>query len=73
MSCADERSADGECAQQTIAERALRGTWVADELRLAEQNGYEFLEIFEVYQYAVTLYDPQTVQGGLFAEYIDNF
>ena len=27
----------------------------------------------EVYGYQVTLYDPETVKGGLFAQYIDTF
>ena len=31
------------------------------------------LEIFEVYEYDVTQYDPQTGQGGLFVEYINTF
>ena len=31
------------------------------------------LEIFEVYEYDVTHYDPQTGQGGLFVGYINTF
>jgi len=56
-----------------MSERALTGTWVADELRLAVQKGYEVIEVFEVYEYDVRQYDPQTGQGGLFAKYIDTF
>jgi len=37
------------------------------------QKSYEIIEIFEVYEYAVTQYDPQTGQGGLFVEYVDTF
>jgi len=33
------------------------------------QKGYEVIEIFEVYEYAVT----RQGQGGLFAEYVDTF
>jgi len=31
------------------------------------------VEILEVYEYQVTRYDPETGNGGLFAEYIDTF
>ena len=56
-----------------MSERALTGTWVANEVRVAVQKGYEIIEVFEVYEYDVTQYDPQTDQGGLFAQYIDTF
>ena len=55
------------------AERAVTGTWVIDEVRLAVQKGYEVVEIFELYEYEVTRYDPQTGQGGLFVAYILTF
>ena len=44
-----------------------------DEIRLAVQKGYELVEVHEVYEYRVTQYDPQTSNGGLFAQYIDTF
>ena len=44
---------------------------VIDEVRLAVQMCYEVIDIFEVYEYAVTHYDPQTGQGGPFVEYVD--
>jgi len=44
-----------------------------DEIRLAVDKGYKILEIIEVYKNQVTLYDPETGNGGLFAEYIDTF
>ena len=56
-----------------MGERALTGTWVSEEVRLAVQKGYEVIEAFEVYEYDVTQYDPQTGQGGLFDKYIDTF
>ena len=37
------------------------------------QKGYEVIEIFELYEYDVTQYDPQTGQGSLFVEYINTF
>jgi len=40
-------------------------TWVIDEDRLVMQKSYEVIEIFEVYEYAVTQYYRQT---GLFVE-----
>jgi hypothetical protein len=42
-----------------------------DEVRLAVQKGYQVIEVYEMYEYKVTQYDPQTGRGGLFAEYID--
>jgi len=48
--CTNECKPDGECAHETFAERALKGTWVIDEVRMAVQNGYEVIEIIEVYE-----------------------
>jgi len=31
-----------------------------DEVRLAVEKGYKFLEIYEVYEYQVTQYNPET-------------
>ena len=45
---------ENECAHETVAERAVTGTWFMDEVRLAVQKGYEVIEIFEVYEYDVT-------------------
>jgi len=49
-SCAIECNTDGECVHETVAERALTGTWVIDEVRIAMQMGYEIVEIIEVYE-----------------------
>ena len=72
-SCAIQQNAENECTHETVAERALVGTWVIDEVRMAVQKGYEVIKIYEVYEYDVTQYDRQTGQGGLFVEYIDTF
>jgi hypothetical protein len=56
-----------------VDERALVGTWVSDELRLAIGKGYQVIEVHEVYEYEVTQYDPPTGEGGLFAQYINTF
>ena len=63
----------GECHHKKDEERALTGTWVIDEVRLAMQKGYRILEIHELYEYKVTSYDTETREGGLFAGYIDTF
>jgi len=44
-----------------------------DEVRLAEEKGYRILEIYEVYEYQVTQYNPETAEGGLFVDYINTF
>ena len=58
---------------ESVEGRALSGTWVLDEIRLAFLKGYEVLDIFEVYEYRVTQYDPRTREVGLFVEYINTF
>jgi hypothetical protein len=62
-----------DCTHETCSERALTGTWVLDEIRLAVQHGYKVVEVHEVYEYQVTRYNPQTGDGGLFAQYINTF
>ena len=52
--------ATGECTHTEDAERALTGTWVMDELRLAVEKGYRILEIYELYEFQVTQYSPET-------------
>jgi hypothetical protein len=37
------------------------------------QHGYELVEVYEMYDYRVTRYDPQTGDGGLLVEYINTF
>jgi len=71
--CVQEHNAKNECSHRSDAERCLEGTWVIDEVRLAVDKGYKILEILEVYEYQLTRYDPQTGNGGLFADYINTF
>ena len=54
-------------------ERALTGSWVMDEVRLAVEKRYMVLEIYEVYLYKFTRYDTDTRECCLFAGYIDRF
>jgi hypothetical protein len=72
-SCAIQQNSTGDCNHETVDERALTGTWVLDEIRLAVQHGYELVEVHEVYKYQVTSYDTQTGDGGLFVQYINEF
>jgi hypothetical protein len=40
---------------------------------LAVQKGYKVTEVYEVYEYETTQYDPQSRDGGLFVDYINTF
>jgi hypothetical protein len=44
---------------------ALIGMWVMDEVRLAVQKAYQVIEVYEMYEYNVTQYNPQTGRGGI--------
>ena len=37
------------------------------------EKGYKVLEIYEVYEYQVTQYNPVTGEGGFFVDYINTF
>jgi hypothetical protein len=71
--CVLEQNTSDECESYTAAERALTGTWVTDEVRLAVEKGCRLLDIHEVYQYQVTQYNRATGEGGLFVDYINKF
>jgi hypothetical protein len=43
---------------ETDAGRALTERWVIDEIRLAVQKGYKLVDVYEVYEYQVTKYNP---------------
>ena len=70
--CAIEQNTN-VCTHETVADRALIGSWVIDEIRLVVQMGYRLIEVFEFYEYEVTQYDPATDRGWLFVEYINTF
>jgi hypothetical protein len=63
--CAEEFNMATEFTHTEVRERALTGTWVMDEVRLAVQKGYNVTEVYEVYEYETTQYDPQSRNGGL--------
>jgi hypothetical protein len=71
--CVLEQNTSDECQHFTDAEKALTGTWVIDEVRLAIEKGYKVLDIHEVYQYQVTQYKRETGEGGFFVDYINTF
>jgi len=53
-----------ECTHTDDEDRALTGTWVMDEVRMAVQKGYRIHEIHEVYENQVTQYNRETGEGG---------
>lgn len=57
----------------TESERGFIGTYVADELRVACNEGYTVLKIFECWKYNVEQYDSVSKTGGIFTEYINTF
>lgn len=46
---------------------------MADELRKAFDKGYRLVKIHVIWSYEVAQYNPETREGGLFAEYVDTF
>ena len=72
-SCAIQQNRPYVCSHEMVAGRALTGTWVLDEIRLTVKKGYDLMQFQEVYEYQLTRYDPQTSDGGLFAQYINTF
>jgi hypothetical protein len=71
--CAIEQNTASECEHETVAERALVGTWVIDEVRLAVEKGYRVNEVIELYEYNVTQYDPTTGEGRLLCSILIHF
>jgi len=47
-------TSSAECTHTEDEDRALTGTWILDEVRLAVEKRYSILEINEVYEYQVT-------------------
>jgi len=66
-----ETCSTGDLTHTEDEEKALTGTWVMDEVRLAVEKGYRILEIDEVYEYQFTQYNPETGEGGLFVDNIN--
>ncbi|GFT70355.1 uncharacterized protein NPIL_332041 [Nephila pilipes] len=62
--CADEKNQSA--CQHSDDERALIGTWVSEELKLAKKKGYHISQIYEVYHFSKS-------SDILFRSYIDLF
>ena len=70
--CIDEQNT-GSCIH-TDFERSFSGTYVSEELKLAESNGYVVDKVFQVWHYPESAeYNPETQNGGLFSDYINTF
>ena len=55
-------------------ERSFVGTWVTDEFKKAVQVGYYVIKIYEVWHFnEISRYNPDTMTGGLFTEYVNTF
>lgn len=63
---------NGDC-HHSNEQRAFDSTYIAEELRVAVNKGYEILKIYEAWEYEMTKYDPTTKTGGIFVQYIDTF
>lgn len=68
-----EQSFQRDCPHVHANERSFVGTWIASEVQVAVNHGYQILEMFEIWQYEITKFDPVTKEGGLFAGYINEF
>lgn len=69
--CAYEKNSV-ECTH-TDNDRIIRGTYIADELRLAVSKGYIVKKIYEAWEYKIIQLDAKTANEGLFAGYINTF
>ena len=53
-------------------DRALTGTWVTEEVKIAIENGYKIIKIHEVWHYANnSVYDKNQQSEGLFSKQIN--
>jgi len=60
--------------QHTIQERSLTETWLTDELKIVLSEGYKILKVYEVWHFNnISQYDPITMTGGIFTEYVNTF
>lgn len=70
--CCDDLT-KSNCTHDEKYDREITGTWVSDELKKAISVGYEVTAIYEIWQYEIVQYDPETNSGGLFADYVNKF
>ena len=67
-----EQFINENCPHNDPTDRALGGTWVIDEVRLALKYGYNVLEIYEIWEYEIQVAD-HTNRGGVFFDYVNTF
>ena len=70
--CATEQNTD-LCSHEPVADRALTATRVIDEIRVAVGKGYRLVEVYDVYEYKFTQYDPATGQGDYSLSILTHF
>ena len=61
------------CTHENVADREFTNIWVVQKIRKAVSVGYKIVNIYEIWQYEVTQYNPQTMEGGHFTDYINTF
>lgn len=71
-SCIESKE-QNECNHNN-EERAIIGSWVTDEVKIACNKGYEILEVYEIWHFdTFAKYDHDSRGGGLFTDYINTF
>lgn len=73
--CTEELN-EGSCNPSDESLRTFSGTWVSAELKKAVELGYKVIEVYEIWEYKLTQYNPKNPNAypnGLFAEYIKTF
>ncbi|CAF1035618.1 unnamed protein product [Brachionus calyciflorus] len=71
QACAEENMSKCE---HSVERRCFEGTWISLEIEDALDQGYEIVEIYEVWPWEKTaLYNKETKSGGLFSDYVDMF
>ena len=69
-----ETNHQGPCPHNDPETRALIGTWVTCELEKALSLGYRVLEKYECWHFPnVSVYDPVSKTGGIWASFIDKW
>jgi hypothetical protein len=55
-------------------ERAIEGTWVTEEVKLAISKGYKILNVYAVWHFEESIvYNKDNNEPGLFGNYVDTF
>ena len=57
--CIEDKGQE-DCMHENEKDRVFSGTWVSEEVKKAVEVGYKIKNIFEIWQYKITQYDPST-------------